>query len=213
MSGIQSPSLPPAGIAGDTPVWSGSGWTSYREEMADRGFQAWSGPPWGANTAVPINQTEVATKVPLPYSITVSNVVVFVSTLGSGLTAGQSLLTLYRQDGTLLGSTADQSTPWNTGGAIGAYSLALTGGPFALTGGQGAYCWVGLLNNFATTGTTFRYVTPNPAFAAAGGNAGGQLSGAALRAGRIGTAITSPASFTPSGLSSANAGILWVGLY
>jgi hypothetical protein len=209
VSGISSPGLLPGGVAGDTPVWTGGGWAAYREEMADRGFLAWSGPPWGANTAVPISQTEIVTKIPLPYNISVTSIICAISAVGVTLTAGQSLLTLYQQDGTKLGSTVDQAAAWAA--AVGAYQLPVTGGPFNLTGGPGLYCWVGLLCN-GTTPATFRMLTPNPAFAAMSGAAGGQLSGAALRAGRIGTAITAPASFTPSALSSSNAGAAWYGL-
>jgi hypothetical protein len=182
--------------------------SSEISEMQARGFKAWNGSnPTQAIT--PTTQNEVAVKVPLPLGqYLITNAIVNISTAGSTLTAGQNLLTLYAQDGTLVGQVPDQSAVWTTGGT---YLTAFTGGPFTLTGGQGRYCWVGVLSN-GTTPATFRAINSSVVTATLAGSGAGALTGANLYWGRIGATVTAPASFTPSSLVSTNAGPIWIGL-
>jgi hypothetical protein len=70
-------------------------------------------------------------RIPLPAAMTVTNVLVRVVTLGVTLT--HSFLALFKSDGTIIGQSADQSTAWETGGAIGLYTLPLGGGPYVCT--------------------------------------------------------------------------------
>jgi hypothetical protein len=70
-------------------------------------------------------------RIPLPGSLTVTNVLCNVMALGVTLT--HSYLALYKSNGVPVGQSADQSTAWETGGATGVYTLPLVGGPYACT--------------------------------------------------------------------------------
>jgi hypothetical protein len=83
-------------------------------------------------------------RIPLYVKTSVTAIVVAVTTAGSGLTSAKNLLGIYNAAGTLLGSTADQTTNWAGTGTIKAN---ISGGPLALEPG---FYYVGLL----PTGTT-----------------------------------------------------------
>ena len=188
---------------GDTLVWNGSGWQA-QNEMVERGFLAWNAPIGNANgVGLFVTQNEIAVKVPLLKAISCTSVTLSVSTAGSTLTSGQNLVTVYSAAGVLIGQTASQDAVWNTAGT---YTMALASGPFALSG---PYVWVGILSN-GTTPATFRCLASTAALANAGG--AGALAGQALRSGRIGAAVTAPASFTPANLVITNAFCPWVAL-
>jgi len=193
---------------GDTPVWNGSAFVAQSGELTDHGFLAMSGSPNVAGTLLFVSQSEIAVKVPLLSSISATSATLSVSTAGGTLTAGQNLINLYRQDGVLLGSTADQSGVWT---GTGVFQAAFAGGPYALVGGPGRYCWVSVLSN-GTTPVTLRAINGIAALANVSGASGAALTGAAMKAGRIGAAVTVPASFTPANLSITSAGRFWVGL-
>lgn len=173
--------------------------------MALRGFKAWTTDPNTTNATLILTTTnEIAVKVPTPNTILVSNISVFVSTAGSSLTSGQNLATLYRADGTLLSSTADQTTAWaSSGGAL----MPLTT-PQTLQGSPGGYCWVGLLSN-GTTPVTLRAGSGQAALVNITGT--GTASGAAMWSALIGTGRTAPATFTPSSLATTSISY-WIGL-
>lgn len=67
-------------------------------------------------------------KVPVPYPMTVTNIVIYVTTAGVTLTSGNCKAALY-QDLNLIGTTADQSAVWNS---TGLKTMALVSGPFTL---------------------------------------------------------------------------------
>jgi len=177
-------------------------------DAASRGFISYTAPPWGTNTALLVSQSEIAVKLFLPLARNViTGCAVNVSTGGSTLTGGQNLVTLYRGDGTLLGSTPDQSGIWT---GTGNFFANFAGGPYVVSGGPNQYCWASLLSN-GTTPATIRTVGQNQAFWAVG--AGAALAGAAVLAGRIGAAVTAPASFNPANLVQTGALPYWIGLY
>jgi len=134
---------------GDTPVWNGSAFVAQSGELTDHGFLAMSGSPNVAGTLLFVSQSEIAVKVPLLSSISVTTATLNVSTAGGTLTASQNLINLYRQDGVLLGSTADQSGVWTS---TGTFQLSVS---FAATvremmsvpppGGNGTMMRIGLL--------------------------------------------------------------------
>jgi hypothetical protein len=69
---------------------------------------------------------------------TVTNLVLVVSVAGAGLISGRCFAVLYSTAGTVLGVTADQSVAWATAGSK---SMALAGGPVALTAGFYDVAW------------------------------------------------------------------------
>lgn len=164
---------------------------------SDYGYQTWTADPAGAvnNSTLTVGRLYLC-KVKLPVAATISNLVVFIATLGTSLTSGQNFVGLFDAAGTLVGVTADQTTAW---GATGAIVGALTS-PYAAA--PGSY-YVALLSN----GTT------SPAFARSTSSTAqvhnGSVSAAAYRWGTTGSGLTAvPASFTPSGLAN-NSPAIW----
>ena len=82
----------------------------------DHGFLTWADNPllFSNINTVPTAGTLFLVRVHLPVAATVTNVCLWVSTLGTGLTPGQNFAGLYNSSGTLLSATADQTTPWGT---------------------------------------------------------------------------------------------------
>jgi hypothetical protein len=89
-------------------------------------------------------------RIKLPEDSTVTNLITSVTTGGSTLTAGQNFGALYTSTGTLVAITADQSASWT---GAGAKTMALTGGPYALTAGT---YYAALLANGSTPPTFLR---------------------------------------------------------
>ena len=71
-------------------------------------------------------------RIKLPEDSTVTNLITSVTTGGSTLTAGQNFGALYTSTGTRIAITADQASSWT---GAGAKTMALAGGPYALTAG------------------------------------------------------------------------------
>lgn len=132
----------------------------------------------------------------LPVAATITNVCLWVSTGGSGLTSGQCFAGLYTTSGNLLSATADQSTAWTS---TGLKSMALSSSQ-ALTAGD---YYVGFFAN----GTTL------PSFLRGVGSSAGNLGLSAANA-RFATAATGnttsmpPSAGTLTGASAA----FWAGL-
>lgn len=113
----------------------------------DHNLLAWTYDPaftQGGNSV--IAGTVYLGKLLLENASSVTNVIATVTTLGSGLAAGQNFSGLYDSAGTLIAVTADQTTAWSSGGT-GAKTMALSGAPYSL--GAGAY-YVSLLANGTT---------------------------------------------------------------
>lgn len=131
-------------------------------------------------------------KIQVPVTITVSNIIVRVETIGSVLTSGQNLVGAYDSAGNLLATSADQTTAWGT---TGVKTAAVT--PFTVTGGPTTYIYGALLAN-GSTGPQFQRPATN--------DSSSGMSGAALRFARTtapgATSLTNP--ITPSGLASTN---------
>lgn len=141
-----------------------------------------------ANGVVPVSGSLYSSRLYVPTSATVTNIVMVVaSPAGSGLTAGQCLVGLYSDDGqTLMSSVPDQSTAWTTTGAkVMALAVAqvVTGGTFYR---------VAFLAN-GTTPPTFRVGAASAATISAG------QTGNAQRFTVPATGLTAlPATFTPA---------------
>lgn len=85
----------------------------------DYGMIAWTFDPvmiFSGNQ--PLNNGRLCTAgLIVPQSCTITNIILNVGTAGSGLTSGQNFAALY-QNGVLLGTTADQTTNWQSAGNV-----------------------------------------------------------------------------------------------
>lgn len=102
---------------------------------ADRGYLAWTQPLWAisATTALPAAGTVNLRRIRRVPAGPVTSILVYLGAAGSGLTSGQCFAALYTAAGALIGQTADQATPWASGGLK---TMALTGGPFTVAAGD-----------------------------------------------------------------------------
>lgn len=111
---------------------------------------------WTMDPAIPVGGTILTAgvlylaRIKLPEDSTVTNLIACVTTGGSTLTAGQNFGALYTSTGTLVAITADQSVSWT---GAGAKTMALAGGPYALTAGT---YYAALLANGTTPPTFLR---------------------------------------------------------
>lgn len=159
---------------------------------SDTSFLAWNYDPAFMSTGQVLTTGVVyLVRINVRSPMTVTNVILFLSTAGASLTANESFAGLYNSSGTLIGATADQSTAWTSGSAV-MKTMALAGGPYALTTG---YYWVGIVSNGGTQPTFGRWAS----FALTSSNAG--LAAAGYRWATNGTG-TSLANITPSANSS-----------
>ncbi len=146
---------------------------------ADRGYLAWTMPPWAAAAAAaPSAGTLSLARIYRVPAGSVTNIVMASVGAGSGLTTGQCFAALYTAAGVLVAQTADQSTAW---AASGVKTMALAAGPYTVAAGD---YYVGIWHNGTTGPTWTRYanssgsVTPTnvglsaPNLAAATANTG-----------------------------------------
>jgi len=120
----------------------------------DHGFIAWNYPAYSAvNTQLLTTAgTLYLCRIPINYATTITNVVIHISTQGSGLTSGQNFAALYSSAGNLLSFTADQAAAWAT---VGAKIMALSAAQAVAIG----YYYVGIFANGTTLPTLFRSVS------------------------------------------------------
>jgi Polysaccharide deacetylase len=166
-----------------------SWWTA-----ADYGFITMTmDPAICSNTVNPTAGTLGVARVHVPVAVTVTNVLLYVSTAGSGLTSGQNLAGLYNSSGTLLSGTADQTSAW---ASTGLKTIALTSSQAVAAGDY----YIGFFAN----GTT----PPLFARAAASGsvvNVGLSVANSRFATGVTGNTTTMPASMgtlSPTGTTS-----------
>lgn len=127
-----------------------------------------------------------------------STITVAVTATGGTLTSGENFVGLFQNNGTLLQSSADQSSVWTSTGVKNASITAQ-----ALSAG---WYWVGLLINYSASGTAFARAGSQTAGSPLVANAGS--SGGSRRFGQISSFGTSLASFSTASL--ADPGItLW----
>ncbi len=99
-------------------------------------------------------QYVIVNRIPLPAAITVTNVLIDLTVFGVTIT--HSFLALYNSAGTIIGQTADQSTSWMAGGALGIYTLPLVGGPYLCTPlGANDFLWAAHYHGTQVTAPTF----------------------------------------------------------
>ncbi|MFG3154219.1 hypothetical protein ACGF7W_19495 [Streptomyces sp. NPDC048219] len=129
----------------------------------------------------------------------VSNILVGVVTAGATLTAGQNVVGLYNSSGTLLATSADQSTAWTS---TGLKTAAITPQTLAV----GSY-YVAILAN----GTT------RPVFATGGGHGQDSITNVGLTTANaafltLGSGLTALPSTITLGSGSPNSGSRWAAL-
>jgi len=187
--------------AGALKIWTPSQVIAPRHH----GLKAWNyDPGTTSSSSANVSGTIYAQKIYLPEDMPITNIVLVIGTAGATLTSGQSLVGLYSQTGTQIGVSADQSANWTSSGVK---TIALTSGPFSVSGGPDNYCYVLVMCNGTTPAAFTR--------ASANFNAGnvGLAAADGFRFGVQGTSQTAlPSSFTVSSLTTTNALCFWVGL-
>jgi hypothetical protein len=169
----------------------------------DHGYVSWTFDPRDANGTLLLSAAGAAgvlTVVGVKMNTrVVNNIVVEVSTAGATLTANQCLAGVY-QNGVLLGTTADQSTVWNS---TGVKTMALANTPTVEQG----LVYVAFVYN-GTTAPTFVAQSASTAVSSVAA-----INNGLVRQGSGGSAITTalPASL-PTITASNTAAHPWVAL-
>jgi hypothetical protein len=171
---------------------------NYGGAPEDHGFLSWTfDPALAASSSLLVTAgTAQGGRIYVVRPVTVTNLVCQVVTGGSGLTSGQNKAAIYNSSGTLLGTSADQSTPWASSGTK---TMALVT-PVAVVPG---YYDVALWFNGTTAPTVSRQSTN------LGVNA--NLATTSLRFFTAGTAATTAAP-SPIGTKSAQSISWWLAL-
>lgn len=127
---------------------------------ASHGLLAWSFDPalCLVNPLGPTVGRYYVSKIEVPQPISVTNVLYYIDTIGSTGTSGQNFVGLLSSSGTLIASSADQTSTFD--GTTGLKTVALSGGPYAINGGPGVFVYVvwlfvgGTAPKFAGVGNT-----------------------------------------------------------
>ncbi len=174
----------------------------YEWAAPDHNLLAWSLDVGTAanNSAIAVAGTLYLVRVHLPVQSSVTNVIIYLTSAGVGLTSGQNFAGLYTSAGNLIASTADQTTGWGT---TGLKTMALSGGPFSEAAGD---YYIGLYANWSATAPSLARGTN---IAATFANAG--LVSPNFRAATANTGLTTALPAT-SGSPNASAFLWWVGL-
>lgn len=150
---------PPAALTGSSGVSVAPARADHQHPVsalgpADHGFISWNYPPYAAvNTSLlSVAGTLYLCRLPVPTATTITNVIMYVATAGSGLVSNENFAGLYTASGTLLSATADQTTAWASGG-IKVMALHTAQ---AVTAG---YVYVGFYANGTTLPTLYRSVS------------------------------------------------------
>jgi len=138
----------------------------------------------------------ILNRIPLPAAITVTNVLINLTVFGVTIT--HSFLAIFNSAGTIIGQTADQSTAWMGGGALGLYTLPLVGGPYLCAPlGANDFLWAAF---YCGTGAT------RPSFSQSQGNSPIPVAGcttARLRCAYINQSNTATlGNISPAGLTA-----------
>lgn len=164
----------------------------------DQNLISWTQDPstTAAGQLVPAAGTVNFARLHVPVATTISNLWLFCSVAGSGLTSGQNFAGLYTSGGTLLSATADQTTAWGT---TGIKTMALTA-PQAVAAGD---YLVGFFYNGTTAPTFVRGISQGIV------NVGLTSSTA-----RFGTAATGQTTSMPASIGTLASGSnsWWIGL-
>lgn len=200
---VSSATAPTAGT-GTTWARSDHAHPRYDFQPADHGLISWSGDPTMINSTVTLATaagaagTVFVVRLHCPVAQNVTNVLIALTSGGSGLLSSQCLAGLY-QSGTLLGTTADQSGNWTSSGLK---TMALSGGPVAVSAGD---LYVAFFYNGTNSPTLLRGSAQNTTITNAG------LSAAVSR---FATANTGQTTSLPASLGAltANLSSVWAAI-
>jgi hypothetical protein len=167
-------------------------------EPTIHGYKGWSYDPVNASGSATCGAGALyAARVSVPSPVSINSVVLFMQAAGVTLTSGQCFAGVWSAaNGALIGLTANQSTAWES---VGTKAMALTGGPFTVTGDV----YVGWWSN----GTT----QPKPLMAASGGQVNMGLSAPNFRFCFFDTGLTTTAP-SPLGTATVNVQSFWVAI-
>jgi len=142
--------------------------------------------------------------IKIPRAMTVANLIMNVSVIGATLTTGENIASIYSPTGTLIASTADQSTVWTS---LGLKVMALTA-----AGGQSLLLPAGyVLAGPLAKGTTAPQFSDAAVSAAAAVALNANLTSPLLRSGYAGTGTyTAPPSTLPT--VTGQGGTMWAAL-
>lgn len=182
-------------------------------QASDFGMVAQTFPIWGCAASGTILTTAgsvFGSAILVREKVAVSTLFANVTVAGATLTATNCWGLLYNANGTLLGQSADQTTPWQTAGLS---SMALTAtSTGALTLPAGLY-WGAVVATGSTLPTFSRAAmgSASASLASAFYNLG---AGAAVsRTGVLATSITTtPANITPASITQSTGLPLWFGI-
>lgn len=161
----------------------------------DHGLTTWTQDPATCTSGqlLPTAGTVHFARVHLPVAASITNILMFVSTIGAGLTSGQCFAGLYTAAGSLVASTADQSAAWVS---TGTKTMSLSGGAQACAAGD---YLIGFFANGSTLPSFLRGVSQSAV------NAGLSASTS-----RYGTAATGQTTAMPGSIGTlAGASNAW----
>ena len=171
---------------------------------ADAGYLGWNFDP-----AMAQGSTTLATgilylaRINIRQPTTVTNVLMYIPNAGGGLTTAENFAGLYNTAGTLIATTADQTTGFGAGGLR---TMALSGGPYTVA--AGTWVWAAVLSNESGGSTpTFLRASSTSTSGLEPGFAAATYRWATNTAGNT----TLPTSITPSG-NTASSLSFWAAL-
>lgn len=182
-----------------------SGWIP-----SDNGFQAVNWNPFmtGGNTLT-IAGTLYLLKIPVRQQIIATNIIVDVSTTGTGTSSG-SYCGIWNSSGTLLVGSSDIASNFTSGGA-GFRTLALTSATTLVPATVGGFVWAGFVFNLATTQPNLKGLTSPGTVGLAWANF--NLSNTnGLAACVNGLTVTSLGNIVTSSNTATNAAAYWIGI-
>ena len=129
------------------------------EDMADRSILGWSGPAMSMMTDTNLPTGNLwAVKIYVRKTCSVTGLYFYQGNaqLVSATGGADNGVALYDSTGLLIGKSADQAATW-AGSKNALRQVALTGGPFTVTGGPGVYVYACILTNAGTTPNFYRH--------------------------------------------------------
>ena len=174
---------------------------------ADYGFITWTYDPLlaSATSATSTAGQVYLMRINLRAASSVTNIIMGVTGIGSGLTSGKNFAGIYSSSGSLVAQTADMTTLWTTPGN-GQITMPLSGGPYALNAG---WYWITMLFN-GTTSPSWIKATNN----LSPPNIPDFMGAAAARYATLTTTgqTSLPASFTPASATTLNIAPWWAAI-
>lgn len=197
---LVGPGIPTATVSAGVPTLITPTASGPNPNPSDQNLKAWSYDPGLQTSSTTLTSGLVyLIRMPLAQPQWITNILIEVMAAGTGLTSGQNFVGLYSSGGTLIATSADQTSAW---GSTGLKSAALTGAPYYE---QGGFVYAAVLSTGTTPITVGRATVQGSATVNAG------LTAAASRYATGPSGQTSlPGAITMSTLTPI-ATAIWVG--